>query len=153
MTAEGLDATIPHFQPPPQKSWGQHSCDGSESAQDKMSVRRRGKSAVPKCGPKIFNVLCQYQELYLAEIKCLSVESLKCFFMCLLVLRHDQNAVWWGGDIPQRMTPSSVTRMSDDTSPYPYVSSHFIRKSLSEMVQSSWDQMKLHSFLRLSLVG
>ena len=57
MTAEGLDVTIPYFQPP-QKSWGQDGCDGSESAQDKMSVRRREKSAVPERGPKMLNILC-----------------------------------------------------------------------------------------------
>lgn len=134
MTAEGLDVTIPHLQPPKELgptfrravwiSTGQNEC------------KKEGKSAVPSVDQKIFNVLCQYQELYLAEIKCLSVESLKCFFMCLLVLRHDQNVVWWGGTFHKGMTPSSVTGMSDDTSPYSYVSSHFIRKSLSEMVQS-----------------
>ena len=57
MTAEGLDVTIPYFQPP-QKSWGQDGCDGSESAQDKMSVRMRKKSAVPERGPKMLNILC-----------------------------------------------------------------------------------------------
>ena len=57
MTAEGLDVTIPHFQHPPHKSWGQDGCDGSELAQDKMSLRRREKRAVPKRGPKMFNTL------------------------------------------------------------------------------------------------
>lgn len=41
----------------PQKSWGQDGCDGSELAQDKMSLRRREKRAVPKRGPKMFNTL------------------------------------------------------------------------------------------------
>lgn len=42
MTAEGLDVTIPYFQPP-QKSWGQDGCDGSESAQDKNECKKEGE--------------------------------------------------------------------------------------------------------------